>query len=176
MKTNQLILGTIASLLFLSAPARASVEVYKGASEIFDEDTVRTCTLTIERDEKSNILSLKIDAPARLIRQESGEEEAAVEDITPGKEGHDISRTKKFSEFHFQRLADLQGEGFMLHGEKIEKSKKDEKLFLHFDVQEHNLVGVQFEQREARPSANKAKSPGIEKLSLEKICSGLKKL
>ncbi len=157
-------------LVFTVAPsAQAMTEVYKGQSAIGDEDSGKACTLTLERDEKTaEILTMKLRAPARLQKMQSGEEEAS-EEITAGKETADLSRLKKFSEFRFQKLSDVQGEGFMLRGEK-----KGEKLFIHFDIHEGTLVGVELAQRRRSVEAkNKLMS---ERTFAEKTCSGLKKL
>lgn len=155
-------------VMTLASSAQALTEIYRGQSDFGDEDTGKACVLTIDRDEKNNnIVALKIEAPARLQKIDASDE-MDFEEITTGKEGKDLSRTKRFSEYRFQKLADIQGEGVMLRGEKIQKSKKNEKLFIHFDIREGALVGVQFAQREILP-ASKGKA------SLEKICSSLKK-
>ncbi len=159
--------------LIVSSSSEAALELYRGQSDIGDEETGRSCLLTLDRDEKSNeIVSMKLEAPARLQKPEQNTEEESVE-ITTGKEGRDLSRTKIFSEYRFQKMVDLQGDGFMLRGEKIRKSKKDEKLFIHFDIREGTPTGVQFAQREKLVTV-KNKFAG-DRVLLEKSCSGLKK-
>jgi len=167
----------------MSVAAQASTETYKGQSEINEDDAKRSCQLTLERDEKTNeIIAMKLEAPARMFKL-LGPDADEVE-ITSSKAALDLSGVKRFSEFRFQKQIDLQGEGFMLRGEKILKAKKDERLFIHFDVREGALTGVQFAQREkdlpskTKPMAEKTSTEIFngDKISIEKACSGLKKL
>jgi hypothetical protein len=170
----------LTAIVLVGLQSQAAIEVYKGQSEFGDEETGKSCVVTLERDEKSNeILALKVAAPARLYRRTTSTTMDNVHvEAAEGREGFDTALPKHFSEFKFQKLADIQGEGYMLRGEKVLKSKKDEKVFIHFDIRDGAIAGIEFAEHESRASMNnpssKLKNPS-DRVYIEKVCSGLKK-
>jgi len=155
-------------ILLLSNLGFSLSETYKGISEFGDEETGKICKVTIRKDDKTkSIIALKIEAPARVFEEGSSLAEDATF-LTTESKAAELDKVKKFAEFKFSKQSDVQGDGYMLKGEKLLLSQNDEKIFVHFDIQDRNLSGVQFAQREKQ-------GPLRTKVSIEKICSQLKK-
>jgi hypothetical protein len=165
------------AVVFASLQSHAALEVYKGQSEFGDESTGKSCIVTLDRDEKSNeILAVKVAAPARVSKREAGTTtllNSGRVHATEGREGLDTAQPKKFSQFKFRKLSDIQGEGYMLRGERLVKSSdKAEKVFIHFDVQGGAIQGIEFS---VHKNSSKEKTASGDRISIDKMCSGLKK-
>jgi len=162
-------LATVLALAVAAASPVTSTEILKGISD--KQSGKSPCEVKIERDEKNEIVALKVSGPTLTYEHHQDGSSGPYSQISPSNdELADLANPRIFSEYRFQKQSDTQGDGIMMVGERVNASGNDYRAYLHLDIHESNIVGLQLEL------AQRAKNriPHSKQI-FEQICTSLKK-
>lgn len=114
-------------------------EVLKGKSE-FQTSRTDSCSLQISRDSTGAVIKINLQAPVRVWKKDENLGPQVVEKF----KGINLNDEKTFQSFNFLKQKDIEGDGFMLVGERQKLKDEKEKVFIHFELSSEKINKIQF--------------------------------